>query len=84
MNTNKVLEFIGSKWFVAILALVMIFLLPTTYSNFMVVFKGGAMARLWYVPTVFLMNLLAAIMACYKATGMFFTKNRDDQAEWDE
>lgn len=84
MNANKILEFIGSKWFLAGLGLLMIFLLPTTYSNLMIVFNAGEMARLWWVPTVFICNLLAAIMSVYKATGMFFSKKSAAQEEWDD
>ena len=82
MNTNKALQLIGSKWFVLALSVVMLLVLPTTYSNLMIVYEAGEMARVWMVPTVFVMNLLAAIMAIYKTTGMFFTK-KDDQ-DWED
>jgi len=68
MNSNKVLAFIGSKWFVLGLGIAMLLILPTTYSNLMIVYEAGEMSRLWYIPTVFIMNLLTAIMAIYKAT----------------
>lgn len=85
MNINKVLEFIGSKWFVLVLGIAMIFVLPTTYSNFMIVYHAGEMQRLWYIPLVFILNLVTAIMAMYKATGMFFSKkNKEQSREWDE
>ena len=61
----------------------MIFLLPTTYSNLMIVYNAGEMARLWWVPTVFIINLLTAIMAIYKATGMFFQKKDIKQEDWE-
>jgi uncharacterized membrane protein len=87
MNVNKVLQFIGSKWFVAVLGLAMILVLPTTYGNFMVVYEAGEMSRLWYIPMVFIMNLLTAIMAIYKATSMFFgkkeTTSQDVDDDWD-
>ncbi|MDD4110194.1 MAG: hypothetical protein PHS54_01420 [Clostridia bacterium] len=83
MNTNKILEFIGSKWFMLGLGIAMIFILPTTYSNLMIVYNAGEMARLWWVPTVFIFNLLTAIMAIYKATGMFFKKKDIKQEDWE-
>jgi hypothetical protein len=83
MDSGSVLRFIGSKWFLLILALVMMALLPTTYGNLMIVWKAGAMGKLWWVPTVFVCNLLAAIMAIYKAAGMFFDKKKvEQQREW--
>ena len=84
MNVNKVLEFIGSKWFVLVLAIAMIAVLPTTYGNFMVVYHAGEMARLWWVPTVFIINLLTAVMAIYKATGMFLKKKSAPQEDWED
>jgi len=84
MNFNKVLEFIGSKWFMAGLGLLMIILLPTTYGNLMIVFEAGEMGRVWIVPVVFVCNILTAIMATYKATGMFFGKKREDKEEWED
>jgi len=83
MNENKILEFIGSKWFVAILGLLMIIVLPITYGNLMIVFEAGEMSRVWWVPTIFVINLLAAIMCAYKATGMFLTKKTNQQEEWE-
>jgi len=83
MSINKALEFIGSKWFVTILSLVMIGVLPITYGNFMIVFRAGEIGSLWWVPTVFIINLLTAIMAIYKATSMFLSKKRDDLEEWE-
>lgn len=82
MEVNKILEFIGSKWFIAILGIAMIFVLPTTFSNLMIVFDAGEMGRLWWVPTIFVINLLSAVMCFYKAAGMFFTKKNDDKEEW--
>ena len=82
MDLNKVLEFLGSKWFVAILALAMIAILPTTYGNLMIVYDAGEMGRLWYIPVVFIMNILAAIMAVYKGAGMFLKKKTNDKQEW--
>ena len=82
MGVNKVLEFIGSKWFVSLLAIAMLFVLPVTYGNLMIVFDAGEMGRLWWVPTVFIINLLTAIMSIYKAASMFFTKKED--VDWDD
>ena len=83
MNTNSVFQFIGSKWFVLFIGLLMLFLMPTTYGNLMVVYNAGEMGRLWWVPVVFIINLITAIMALYKATGMFFSKEASVE-EWDE
>ena len=83
MNANKVLQFIGSKWFILFLGIGMLFVLPITYSNLMIVYEAGEMSRLWWVPTVFIANLLTSIMAIYKAAEMFFSKG-DDQEDWDE
>lgn len=84
MNANTALQFIGSKWFVLGLALAMIGVLPVTYSNLIIVFNAGEMSRLWYVPTVFIANLLAAMMSIYKTTEMFFSKKDDPQEDWDD
>lgn len=83
MNTNKILSLIGSKWFIAIVGVMMLFLLPTTYGNFMVVYKGGAMSRLWWIPIIFIINVLTAIIAFYKASGMFFKKKESTEENWD-
>lgn len=83
MNSNKVLALIGSKWFVLILAIAMIVVVPITYGNLMIVYNAGEMSRLWWVPTVFIINVLAAFMSIYKVMGMFFQK-KEVQAEWDE
>jgi len=84
MNVNKALQFIGSKWFVLILAIVMMVVLPVTYSNLMIVFNAGEMSRLWYIPTVFIINLLSALMSIYKAAGMFFSKKEKEAEDWDD
>ncbi len=84
MNANKALEIIASKWFVLILGLGMLGVLPITYSNLMLVFYAGEMSRVWWVPTVFTCNLLAAMMSVYKATGMFFSKKDDEPEEWED
>jgi hypothetical protein len=61
----------------------MMALLPTTYGNLMVVWKAGVMGKLWWVPTVFVCNLLAVIIGIYKAAGMFFYKKKvEQQREW--
>ena len=83
MDANKILAFIGSKWFVLVLGVLMVFLLPTTYGNLMVVYNAGAMARLWWIPVVFIINLITAILALYKATSMFFGKKVNEQADWE-
>lgn len=84
MNANKALQFIGSKWFVLALGIGMLLVLPITYGNLMIVFNAGEMSRLWWVPTTFTANLLAAIMSIYKAAEMFFSKKEDDPEDWDE
>ena len=83
MNANSALQFIGSKWFVLALGLGMLLVLPITYSNLMIVFNAGEMSRVWWVPVVFIANLLTSIMSIYKAAEMFFSK-KDDQEDWDE
>lgn len=83
MGGEKVLKFLGSKWFMLGLGILMLLLLPTTYSNFILVYKAGEMGRLWWIPVVFIINLLSAIYAIQRATGMFLSKKRDDQQEWE-
>lgn len=83
MNANKALQFIGSKWFVLALGIAMILVLPTTYSNLMIVYEAGEMSRVWWVPVVFIVNLLTAIMSIYKAASMFFSK-KEVQPESDD
>jgi len=83
MGVDKILDIIGSKWFILCLGLAMLGVLPITYSNLMIVYYAGEMSRLWWVPTVFICNLLAAIMTSYKGASMFFTK-KDEEEEWDE
>lgn len=83
MSVEKVLQFIGSKWFVLLLGIGMLLVLPITYSNLMIVFNAGEMSRLWWVPTVFTINLITAIMAIYKAASMFFSKTNEPE-DWDD
>lgn len=61
----------------------MLLVLPTTYSNLMIVYNAGEMGRIWWVPTVFVINLISAMMTIYKAMGMFFEKN-DTQEDWED
>lgn len=82
MDTNKVFDFIGSKWFLVGLSLVMLAILPITYKNLVVVYYADMMNKFWYIPTVFIMNLLAAIFSINKTIGKFIKKKPDSQEEW--
>lgn len=62
----------------------MLAVLPVTYGNLMIVFNAGEMGRLWWVPTIFIINLLTAVMALYKAVGMFFKKKDVSQEDWED
>lgn len=66
------------------LGIAMLLVLPTTWGNMIIVYKAGEMSRLWWVPTVCIINFLSAIMALYKAIGMLVKKKDDAQQDWDE
>ena len=66
MNDNIFFNFIGSKWFSLVLGIAMCGLLLVTYSNVMVVYNAGELAALWYVPLIFVINIITIIMAFYK------------------
>ena len=55
-------------------------LLTVTYRNFMVVYNAGQLALFWYVPVIFIMNIITIIIAFYKFTSFFFENS--DKKEW--
>ena len=75
---NSVLKFIGSKWFVLCLMIGMGLALPTTYSNFMVVWEKGQLSAFWWIAAVFACNVLAVGMAFWKFMSLI-TKPKDSQ-----
>jgi len=80
MNDNKVFEILNSKWTMLILGIIMTVILPITYGNLIIVYEAGEMANLWWVPVVFIINLITAIMAYYKFTTLLFAKK--EVKEW--
>jgi hypothetical protein len=81
MNENIFFKFIGNKWFILLLAVAMCFALPVTYNNMVVIYEAGQMAKYWWVPVIFIMNLLAAIMAFFKFVSAF-TKKKEEVKNW--
>ena len=80
MNENKIFQILGSKWFMLILGIGMLALLPTTYSNLIVVYDAGMLGKIWHVPVVFLINVITALMALYKFASLAFKKK--EETEW--
>ncbi len=81
MNENAFFNFIGNKWFVLILAVAMCFALPTTYGNMITVYNAQQLAKYWWVPVIFICNLLAIIMAFYKFFNSIM-KKKDEVKNW--
>lgn len=85
MNENRVFKFIGNKWFIFLLGIgLCIALITTTYPNFLIVYYKGMMGKFWYIPTVFIVNILAIFMCVMK----FVDKVKDDRkaketGEWE-
>lgn len=67
---NSILKFLGGKWFVLALMCLMAMLLPTTYSNMMVVIAKNQLAAFWYIAAVFVCNALAVLLAFWKFMGL--------------
>jgi hypothetical protein len=76
MNENKIFEILNSKWFLIILGIVMILLLPTTYGNLQVVLNADSIGKLWHVPLVFVINVITVIMIFFKVTAKFTEKKQ--------
>lgn len=81
---QKILQFLDSKWFMLILMVAMGVLLPTTYDNMIVVYEGGRMSDLWYIPAVFICNLLTVAVAFWKFMGKISDKKNKPQEQWEE
>ena len=81
MNDNKIFQILNSKWFMLGLGILMILLLPTTYGNVKIVMDAGEMSRLFWVPLVFIINVITAVLALYKFASKAFTKQEQKQ-EW--
>lgn len=77
MNDNVFFNFIGSKWFVLGLGIVMCLLLPTTYNNLIVVKDAGQLSSAWWVLAVFVINVITVIMAFFKFMSLLTTKKED-------
>lgn len=67
---NSILKFLGGKWFVLALMCLMGMLLPTTYSNMMVVVAKEQLAAFWYIPAVFLCNVGGMLLVFWKFMGL--------------
>lgn len=77
MNENIIFKFIGNKWFILILGIVMCLLLPTTYNNMIVVYNSGEMSKFWWIPVIFIINLITIILTFYKFTSSFMKKKQE-------
>ena len=85
MNENKIFNFIGNKWFILILTIgLFAALITTTYPNLLVVYKAQMMGKLWYVPTVFIVNILGIMIAIMKFIDKLREdKNKQETGEWE-
>lgn len=79
---DRLLKFIGSKWFVFCLGIVMIFLLPFTWHNFQVIIKAGQASQFKFLVAVFPINLICVGLCVYKFMGMISNKKPIVQEEW--
>ena len=81
MNENKVFKIIGSKWFIFFLGIgLCIALITTTYPNLIIVYNAQMMGKLWYIPTVFTINILGIFMCVMK----FLDKQKKDKSKSQE
>lgn len=81
MNENMLFNFIGNKWFILVLALAMCLVLPTTYNNLIIVYEAGEMSKLWWVPVIFIVNLITVILAFYKFISSL-AKKKEEVKNW--
>ena len=81
MNENMLFNFIGNKWFILVLALAMCLVLPTTYNNLIIVYEAGEMSKLWWVPVIFIVNLITVILAFYKFISSLM-KKKEEVKNW--
>jgi hypothetical protein len=82
MNDNMFFKFLGSKWFMLALGVLMTLALPTTYKNLMVVYNAGAIGTHIGIPIVFVINLITVIMAFYSFSTKMFAKKDSTPSEW--
>ncbi len=79
---DKILAFIGTKWFSLILGILMSVLLLFTYHNFQVVFEAGEMSKYWWIVAVFVINIFAVIMSFYKFMSLWQKQKNKPPKEW--
>jgi hypothetical protein len=80
--TDKVLTFLGSKWFTLFLGLALIVALPFTWHNFKVLQEAGQLAKYWYLTLVFIINILSVFLCVYKFMGTLGKKKPVIAEEW--
>jgi Zn-dependent protease with chaperone function len=76
------LAFIGSKWFVLVLGIVMICIFPITWGNFKVVWVAGQMRQFFWIPAVFIINVLTIGLCVYKFMSMIIKPKSVAQEDW--
>jgi uncharacterized membrane protein YeiH len=78
MVSNKILDFIASKWFVLAILVMMSLFIPTTWSNLKIVMDAGMLGKFWYIGLVFACNVLGALFAFWKFMALITTKKAED------
>jgi len=84
---EKVLDFIGSKWFVFLLMVVMTLALPVTYGNVKVIYDAGEISSYWYLAAVFACNIIGIIFAFFKFMTLMSNKEEkknNQNQEWEQ
>ena len=80
---EKVLRFLGSKWFTLVLMVAMALFIPTTWHNLSVVIEAGELTKYWWIIAVFLCNVAATLMAFWKFMGAITKKKEQTTTgEW--
>ncbi len=79
----KLLRFIGSKYFVLLILVIMGIALPITWHNFKVVRDADMLKQFWYIGLVFACNALGALMAFWKFLALILDKKKvTSSSEW--
>lgn len=79
----KLLRFIGSKYFILLILVIMGIALPITWHNLSVVMEADMLKKFWYIGLVFACNALGALMAFWKFLALISDKKKAaSSSEW--
>lgn len=79
----KILRFIGSKWFVFSILVIMGIALPITWHNLKVILEADMLNQFWYIGLVFGCNVLGALFSFWKFMSLMSDKNKPSVSqEW--